>query len=624
MPVPDDVLTLCQMFQRAVHQNGPRTAQRWKDEGTGEWASRTYAQLGRAVQEVSLGLQTLEVEADERVGIIGHNTPDWAIADFAILHAGAVSVPVYPQLKPDQMAYILEDADVRVVFVGDQELYDKVQAAAKDAPQIETIVRMDDGVKGPLHGNAARNVDSVFPMRNLYEEGQTLVGEGAGDDAFAERWQAREADDLATFIYTSGTTGAPKGVMLTHENITENIRGTTELIPLQAGERFLSFLPLSHSYERTVGHFGGYGQGMEIWYARSIDTIGEDLLDCRPELIIAVPRLWEKMGQRFEQALEEASGLQRSLIDWALGVGEERLDHKMEHGEEPSGWLGAKFRLAEALVLKRIRARAGLDELRLANSGAAALDREVARFFWSLGVEIYEGYGLTETAPVLTANRPDAFKLGTVGKAIPNVELEIDDENWDGKEGEGEILARGPNVMQGYWELPEETKQTVGDGWLHTGDVGTLDEDGFLTITDRKKELFKTAYGKYVAPEHVSQEIKRAGDVVDQVLIVGEKRKYVAALLTPDFETLERVAEEKDIDYKHPAELLENDHVKGLFESAVEEANEALARHEQVKRFRVLEDEWTVGEEMTPTLKLKRRVVEDTYGDVIEELYPDE
>ncbi len=624
MTALDDPATLCELFQRAVHENGPQNAQRFKDPDTGEWRSRTYAQMGRSVQEAALGLSSLDIEAGDRVAIVGHNSPEWAIADFAILHLGAVTVTVYPQLKPEQMAYILDDAGAVAAFVGDQELYDKVQAAAKDVDGLETIIRMDDGGKGALHGAAARNVDAVFPMRNLLEEGQQIVGRGQGRDLFEDAWANVAPDDLATLIYTSGTTGKPKGVMLTHGNLAHNVNSISSIIPLHPDDRFLSFLPLSHSYERTVGHFAGYGQGMEVFYARSIETIGEDLVDVRPTLIIAVPRLWEKMGQRFRNALDEASGLQARLIDWAMGVGEEVLDHRMEHGEDPDGWLGAKFALAEALVLKKIRAEAGLDELRLANSGAAALDPEVARFFWSLDVQIYEGYGLTETAPVLTANRPGAFKLGTVGQTIPGVELKIDEEHWDGPEGEGEILARGDNVMQGYWELPEETKRALDEGWMHTGDVDVIDEDGFLEITDRKKELFKTAYGKYVAPEHVSQQIKRAGDIVDQVLVVGEKKKYVAALLTPDWETLEAIAKEQEIAFSERDELLMNDRVAAMFEDAVEQANEELARHEQVKRYRVLEDTWEVGEEMTPTMKIKRRVVEDTYGDVIEELYPDE
>lgn len=624
MPAPATAerSTLCERFQRAVEHHGPQDAQRWKQDD--EWRSRTYAQLGRAVEEVALGLMSLEIEEGDRVGIVGHNTPGWAIADWSILHAGGVSVPAYPQLKPEQLAYILDDAGVELCFVGDEELYEKVQTAAKDAPSLTTIVRLDDGGKGPLHGAAARNVDRVFPLRNLIEEGQKIAGSSSGQQRFAERWRGIEPDDIATFIYTSGTTGAPKGVMLSHGNIDANIRSFTSSIELHAGERFLSFLPLSHSYERVVGHFAGYGAGMEIWYAQAIETIGEDLKACRPNLIIAVPRLWEKMGDRIRAALDEATGVKRRLIDWATRIGEDVLEHRMEHGEEPGGLLGLKFRIAENLVLEKVRGEAGLDQLRLANSGAAALDPEVARFFWSLGIEIYEGYGMTETSPVLTANRPDAFKLGTVGKAIPGVQLRIDDEEWEGPEGEGEILAKGLNVMQGYWQLPEETDEALEDGWMHTGDVGQLDEEGFLTITDRKKELFKTAYGKYIAPEHVSQEIKRAGDVVDQVLVVGESRKYVAALLTPDFEALEHVAKEEGIEFRDPAELLEHEAIERRFEDAVEEANEVLARHEQVKTFRVLPDQWEVGEEMTPTLKIKRRVVEERYADVIEEMYPDE
>ncbi len=588
------------------------------------WGSRTYAQLGRAVQEVSLGLQSLGVEAGDRVAVVGHNRPEWAIADFAILHAGAVTVTVYPQLPPDQMAYIMDDAGTDVAIVGDKELYEKVQAAAKDVASLETIVRMDDG-QNSAHGAAAGNVDAVFPLRNLFEEGQSLVGEGGGPGAFRDRWQAVGPDDLATLIYTSGTTGAPKGVILTHGNLRSNVDSILECVPYYSGERFLSFLPLAHSFERTVGHLCTYGSGMDVWYARSIDTIGEDLKACRPNLMIAVPRLWEKMGQRFRTALEEATGLKATLVNKAIGVGEQVLEHRLEEGGDPDGWLGFKHGLAERL-LRKIRARAGLDELRLAASGAAALDPEVARFFWSLGVSVYEGYGLTETSPVLTVNRPGKLRLGTVGQALPRVQLRIDEEGWDGPEGEGEILAKGPNVTQGYWELPEKTEKALEDGWFRTGDVGQLDEDGYLEITDRKKELFKTAYGKYVAPENVSRQLKRS-DVVDQVLVLGEGRKYVAAILTPD---PEGIASSTGLDVPEDPprstlrKIVNDKEVQAMFEEAVERANASLPRHEQVKKYKVVPDQWEVGNELTPTLKIKRRIVEDQYEDEVAELFPSE
>jgi long-chain acyl-CoA synthetase len=633
MAEPDEPRTLCELFQRAVSEHGPRTAQRWVgDEDADEeaitsgeaWRSRTYAQLGRAVEEVSLGLQSLDVEPGDRVAIAAHNCPQWAIADFAILHAGAVTATVYPQLPADQMAYILDDAGAEILFVGDQDLYDTAQAAAKDTESLETIVRMDDGTDA-LHGAAARNVDAVFPMRNLFEEGQTLVGEGGGKQAFAERWQYVGPDDLATLLYTSGTTGRPKGVKLTHRNFVSNVDSMRRSVPYDAGERFLSFLPLSHSYERTVGHFATYGNGLEVWYARDIETVGQDLLACRPHIMIAVPRLWEKMGQKFRAALDDADGLKASVVDWAMGVGEEVLEHHLEHGEDPGGLLGIKHQAAEQL-LEKLRARAGLDQLRLANSGAAALDPEIARFFWSLGVRIYEGYGLTESSPVLTANRPGKLKLGTVGPPIPDVDLKIDEEGWDGPEGEGEILAKGPNIMAGYWNREKATEEALDDGWLRTGDVGTIDEDGFLTITDRKKELFKTAYGKYVAPENVTRQVKRA-DVVDQVLVVGEGEKFVAALLTPDPEGLRGLLDgevPEDPTREDLVELLDREEVKRAFEQAVEDANDELPRHEQLKTYEVVPDAWEVGNQLTPTLKLKRRVVEEQYADEIAELFPDD
>ncbi len=426
-----------------------------------------------------------------------------------------------------------------------------------------------------------------------------------------------------TFIYTSGTTGKPKGVMLTHRNITSNAAAGVELIPLGDEEHYLSFLPLSHSYERAVGHFLNYCYtGATVWYAESIDTLARDLGEARPTIMLAVPRLYEKMRARIEEKVEQANPVRRRLFAWATDVGARVFRHR-EAGTEPPLTLSLQYEVADRLVLEKVRRTIGFDRLRFAGSGAAALEEEVAEFFGALGILLLEGYGLTEASPVIAMNRPEAFKVGTVGQPIPGVEVEIDEDAWDGPAGEGELLARGENIMQGYWQRPEETARALTeDGWLRTGDVASQDEAGFITITDRKKELFKTAYGKYVAPAHVEGLLKNSR-FVDMAVAVGAERKFVAALLIPEFENLEAWAKKQGISFRSHADLVEHEAVQALFQEAVDEANGTLARHEQVKTFALIDEPFEIGRELTPTLKVKRRVIDEAYGDVIDGLYPD-
>jgi long-chain acyl-CoA synthetase len=623
------VETLAELFQQTVHENGPRTAMRYKTDGS--WHSITYSQFSQLVEEASLGLKELGVEPDDRVGLLATNGPLWAVSDFAILHARAVTAPVYPTLTPDQVAYILEDAGAEVLFVGSPELYERAQAAAKDADGLETIVVMGEPaarelelVEGPPDPG---NVEQVLTTDDLYKRGQTQLGADT-PAGFDETWQAIEPDDLATLIYTSGTTGQPKGVELTHRNIVANVEALSEIIDPEPGQRFLSFLPLSHSFERGPGHFLTYHQGVEVWYAQSIDTIAEDLTECRPEMLIAVPRIWEKMKHRVDDRLEAAEdegGLidQSQLFEWALGVGRKVAEIR-QRGDSPGLALRAEHWLADRLVLNKVRAAMGLDEMELAASGGAAIDEDLAWWLFSLGLNVYEGYGQTEASPVVAANAPSACKIGTVGKPLSNVDVRIDEEGWDGPEGEGEILVKGPTVMRGYWNKPAETEAAFTEGgWLKTGDVGTFDEGGFLLITDRKKELFKTAYGKYIAPGYAAGLLKREA-LVEHALVIGEDRKYVTTLIQPNFERLEDLADEVGVDAGSRTEIVQAEPIRERFEAIVEEANDELARYEQLKRFALTDREFEVGAELTPTLKIKRRVAEDAFEDLIEtQLYPD-
>ncbi len=620
-PMPPNTLT--DLFQRTVHEHGPRVAMRYKHED--HWHAITYAQMGELVKQASLGLHDLGVEKGDRLGILSGNRPEWAISDLATLHAGAALAPIYDTLLPDQVAYILEDAGAEICFVAGGELLERVVTAAKDAPTLKTVVVFDEHAleEAELPKKLPGNLTELISMQALYERGkQVLRDEESATESYERRWKGLDGSDLATLIYTSGTTGNPKGVMLSHANLTSNVHASCEIIELHPGERYLSFLPLSHSFERTAGHYIPYSVGGEVWFAESMETVGENLKECRPQLLLAVPRLYEKMGEGIRGALAAAEGFKATLANWSLDVGKQAFEAELA-GRKPSGLLAMKLSLADKLVLGKVRAKIGLENVRYAASGAAALDPEVARLFGALGMPVYEGYGMTELSPVVSVSGPGRYKVGAVGKTIADIEVKIDTEGWDGQPDEGEILVRGPNVMQGYWEKPEATAEALDeDGWMHTGDVGKLDSDGFLYITDRKKELFKTAYGKYIAPAHLDNLLKRNA-IVDQALIIGEKRKYVSALISPNQEELEAWAKKNDVTFRDVSELVARDDIQTMFEQAVEDANEELARYEQIKRFDVLDKPFEVGEELTPTMKVKRRVVEDNYAKRIKALYKD-
>jgi long-chain acyl-CoA synthetase len=557
------------------------------------------------IRDLSLGWVGLGLQAGDRVALVSESRPEWVLADLAVLALGGVTVPVYPTLAAHQMRAILADSGARFAVVSDETQLAKLLEIRSTLPGLERVVVMD------RRGEVRAEEGFVLSLAEVAARGHRRVmsDEGVG------RWYREAAaavgpDALATLIYTSGTTGEPKGVMLSHRNIVSNVVACQQVVETNPDDVALSYLPLSHAFERTVVYKYLF-TGVTVIFAESLDTLARDLLTVKPTVMTGVPRVYEKLYARILEHVAQASALRRLIFRWALRVGTRRAQAVL--ARRPVPWvLRLQDRVADRLVWSAIRARTG-GRLRYAISGAAALSKEVAEFFWAVGLPLIEGYGLTETAPVLTVNPPEAPRLGTVGKAIPGVELRIAED--------GEILARGPNIMLGYYQKPEATREVLRDGWLHTGDVGRLDADGYLTITDRKKDLIVTSGGKNVAPQPIEARLK-SDPLVAEALLVGDRRKFVAALIVPNFAALEARLSALGHLTADRAALVVRPEVRALYQQIVDRVNGELAPFEQIKQFALIPAELSVaGGELTPTMKLKRRVVEERYRDLIEQLY---
>ncbi len=562
----------------------------------GRYVPISTAELAERVRRLAAALDGLGVEPGERVALMAENGPHWPAVDFATLCSGAVLVPIYPTLTADQAAYVANDCGARVFFVQGRERLEGLLGERQDMPKVETLVLIDDEPEGTESLSFSSLLESTPP---------------ADRAEFERRLKRAQPDDLATFIYTSGTTGNPKGVMLTHRNIVSNVVSCLQVMDIQRDFTALCFLPLSHSFERTVDYIYFY-RGVTIAYAESVQTIAQNFLEVRPHVFVSVPRVYEKVMAKVQESVASSPPLKQKIFRWAEGVAQQALPYRLRQ-RRPGGLLGLKLALADRLVFSKIKARLG-DRFQFAMSGGAPLARELAEFFWGAGIEIYEGYGLSETAPVLTVNRRGATKPGAVGPPLPEVELRIAED--------GEVLARGPNIMKGYHNLPEETAEAIdAEGWFHTGDIGEIDEDGFLSITDRKKEIIVNAYGKNVAPAPIENALK-SSRFIGQAVIIGDRRKLLSALLVPDFETLAAWAKRQGLDAEDRAALLRQPAVIELFKGEVDEVNRNLARYEQVRIWELLGEDFTVETgELTPTQKIKRRVINQKYGEVIERMY---
>jgi long-chain acyl-CoA synthetase len=587
--------TLVQLFFEAVDRFGSEDALRYKAGDA--WRSISHRELEERVRRLALALESYGLGRGDRVAILSENRPEWAIVDYAALCVGAYDVPIYATLPANQIAYILEDAGVRLVFASTAEQLAKIVEVWGELPKLERVVVFDD-----VTVDDAR----VVTLSAALEAGAREEAAGRGE-GFRDRALAAEPGDVATILYTSGTTGRPKGVMLTHNNIYSNTRAVQGVLPISTDDVALSFLPLSHILQRMVDYFL-FANGVTIAYVRSFDEVPQALVEVAPTVVVSTPRVYEKVYAR----VMSATGLRRRLVLWARSVGREWADVVLA-GRRPGIGLRIRHAVADGLVFRKIRQRLG-GRLRFFISGGAPLNPEIGRFFFSAGVMILEGYGLTETSPVTNVNTPEAFRFGTVGKPIPGTEVMIAED--------GEILIRGPQVMKGYLDQPEATREAIDeDGWFHTGDVGEIDVDGFLRITDRKKDLIVTAGGKNIAPQPIENQIK-SSRFVSEAVMLGDRRPYPIVLVVPNFDDLMEWARGVGIAETDREALLRDPRVRERMEAEVFGRLEGLARYEQPKKMALLAQEFSIERgELTPTLKVRRRVVEEHYRDVVESLY---
>ena len=595
-----EIRTVCDLFYRSVDDHRKPDLLRHKRGGA--WCDIGSDDLRRAVEETSMGLRGLGLQPGASLAILSENRPEWVFADQGAQAAGAVVVPVYATLPAEQVRYILDDSRTVVAVVSTAAQARKLAAVRPRLPHLRQVVHLNEDAAD----------EGSLSLEELRRRGAAAL---AGDQgAVRERASRVTPDDLATVIYTSGTTGEPKGAMLTHGNLASNavasVRHFAEVLGPSATA--LSFLPLCHAFERTAGYHVMMVTGVTIAYAESIEQVAANMLEVRPTLMCAVPRLYEKMYARVREKVAGDPEPRQRVFHWAVGVGREVFRLRNE-GRRPGFWLSRQHALADRLVLGKIRERTG-GRMRLFISGGAPLSREIAEFFGAAGLPIAEGYGLTESSPVITANRPHALRPGTVGEALDGVEVKLAED--------GEVLTRGPHVMRGYLGRPQDTAAAVdAEGWLHTGDVGVLSADHFLTITDRKKDIIVTSGGKNLAPQPIENALK-AHPLVAEVVMIGNARKYPAALIVPDFAALERWAGEAGVAFAGRDDLLARAEVVSEYERIVREQSQGLAQHERIRRISLLPRELTVeAGELTPTLKVRRRVVEERYRAVIDRMY---
>lgn len=568
------------MVRAQARTHWDRTVFRVKQGGI--YREITWSELQTQVEEIALGLLDLGVEPGDRVAILSENRPEWAVADLAILTLGAATVPIYATLTGPEAERILRHSGARVLFVSDPEMMEKVIGCQESLKLKLILFDAPYRVSGPR----------IWWLGELKGLGRTAAPPARGE--MSRRMDQLGPDAVASIIYTSGTTGEPKGVMLTHANFLSNCEAIHQIVPIGDSDSLLSFLPLSHVFERMAGYYFPLSVGATIAYAETLETVADNLLEIRPTVITGVPRFYEKIHERIQTAVRSAPASKRALFRWAVETGRKRAERIFQNRPVPP-WLALQHRLADRLVLHKLRERMG-GRLRFCVSGGAPLSKSLGEFFYAAGILILEGYGLTETSPVICVNRPDRFRFGTVGVPLPGVEVRIAED--------GEILTRGPHVMKGYFENPEATAEAIDpDGWFHTGDIGRLDAEGFLAITDRKKDLIKTSGGKMVAPQSLEAQLK-ADSLIADCVVIGDRRKYLTALVVPKPEWAARPD------------------AAALIWERVQRINQKLASFEQIKKITVLAEPFSqVGGELTPTLKVKRRVIAERYAAQIEAMY---
>lgn len=569
----------------------------------GVWRKYSTKEIKQLVDSLSMGLlhagigyQNGSIEGRDKIAILSNNRPEWLIVDLAVQQTGAVLTPIYPTINVNELEFILNDASVKLVFTSDQELYDKVQSIRHKTPTVQAVYTFN-------------TIQKALNWRELLHTGteEDLNKLKISKDSI-------KSDELATILYTSGTTGFPKGVMLSHNNILDNIKNVEEILEPICGsnDRSLSFLPLNHIFERMVSYIYIY-RGVSIYYAESLDTVGDNLREVKPTLFSTVPRLLEKVYERIMNKGRELTGIKKAMFFWAVSLG-----NRYEIDKNLGVWYNIQLAIANKLIFSKWREALG-DNVRAIVTGAAACQVRLLRIFTAAKLVIMEGYGLTETSPVISVNRFEPFgrKFGTVGNVIKNVDVKLAED--------GEICCRGSNVMMGYYKRPDLTAECIdSEGWFHTGDIGVWVDERFLKITDRKKEIFKTSGGKYVAPQPIENKMKES-PYIEQMMVVGAERKFTGALIVPAMENLKTWCEKNSITINNNKEILQHPKVIELYKSVVEKYNPLFNPVEQVKKFELLNSEWTIGGgELTPTLKLKRKVIMEKYADAVERIYAEE
>lgn len=581
-----DLTTILDIFRKMIEVNHPAAMRVRNAEG--KWIEISGTEVCRRAMNVARQLEQWGIQREDRILLLSENRPEWAIADFACLLAGAIDVPVYPTLTAEQSEYIVRDSGARMAFVSTKAQFEKLVSIAAHAP-LERIVVFDELVD-----------DRAVKMSAIMAKGDPPPREEV-----ERKISAAKPDDLATIIYTSGTTGTPKGVMLTHGNIASNIVGSCTAFQWSNGEGYVSFLPLSHITARHVDYIM-LAKGISTSYCPTFDEVARTLVEVAPHNFVSVPRLYEKIRQEAER--RAGSGLKKKIFDWALIVGRKHRQEVLA-GSLPSDW---RWKLAHKLVFRKVQAAMG-GRLDCCISGGAPLPVDVAEWFADIGVRIFEGYGLTETSPVIGVNTHDHYRLGSIGRKLPNIDVKIAED--------GELLVRGPSVMKGYWKMPEATAEAFVDGWFKTGDIARIDEDGFIFITDRKKDLIKTSGGKFIAPQPIENQL-RSNVLIAQAVVIGDKRKFASVLIQPNFPLLEDWARQNVVGFSNRHDLIVSEKVRALYEGIVNDLNSRLAQFERMKKVILVPDEFSIASgELTPSLKLKRRVVERKYADVIDQMY---
>ena len=582
------------MFEDAVQQYGNKPALAHKPRG-GTYQDISYTEFGASVDAFSKGLNALGVQKGDRVAILSENRPEWAISDFGILKIGAVNVPMFSTLTAAQVGYILKDSGAKIICVSTEKQLEKCLAIRDEVPTLEQII-IFDAVEGEMPEGVVQ---------------WTSVCEMAGEEVDSDLHE----DDVATIIYTSGTTGNPKGVMLTHANFISNFQACKLLIDVGETDVLLSFLPLSHVFERLGGHYVPLFSGAKVAYAESTFTVAQNMKDVAPTVMLSVPRLYETMHERILRAVQEGSSVKQKIFHWGVSVGS-AVSSAIQQGRKPSPILQLQQGIADKLVFAKLKAATG-GRLRFFVSGGAALPQSIAEFFHAAGILILEGYGLTETSPVISMNHPGKWKFGTVGAQVPGIEVQIAED--------GEILTRGPHVMKGYSNNDTATAEVIDeDGWFHTGDIGIIDADGFVKITDRKKNIIVLSNGKNVAPQPLESALVQS-PFISQIMVIGNERKNLAALIVPNFDALKAWASENGIDTGDLSTMLQTREVQQHIQSEIRSRLTDFADFEQVRRFTLLEKEFSQeADEMTPTLKLKRNVIIERYSDAIAGMYPED